>query len=58
MTSRCRSCGGRDFTDAIDNHGKVYRGCARCRIVPIDPQRIEDQRAAEPAAVSGEMGRE
>ena len=30
---KCHSCGGFEFVDAIDNHGKPYRGCARCVIV-------------------------
>lgn len=30
---RCASCGGSDLVDAIDNHGRPYRGCARCRVL-------------------------
>lgn len=29
---KCASCGGVRFVDAVDNHGKVYRGCANCRV--------------------------
>lgn len=26
----CNSCGGTEFVQAVDNHGKPYLGCARC----------------------------
>ena len=31
---RCTSCGGHEFIDSIDNHGKPYRGCTWCRVAP------------------------
>ena len=37
-TERCTSCNGTEFVDAIDNEGKSYRGCKRCRIG--DPQDV------------------
>jgi hypothetical protein len=45
---QCAVCGGRVFVDAIDNHGQPYRGCARCRIVPL--VRIVEQLAKAGAA--------
>lgn len=33
---RCTSCGGTETVDAIDNHGKPYKGCANCRIMSLD----------------------
>lgn len=30
----CGICGGTEFITAVDNHGKTYEGCARCRVAP------------------------
>jgi len=27
---QCPGCGGTEFAEAIDNHGKRYPGCVRC----------------------------
>lgn len=33
MIERCKSCGGSELVNAVDNHGQAYRGCGQCRVL-------------------------
>lgn len=33
---RCKSCGYSNWVDTTDNFRQPYKGCANCRILPLD----------------------
>lgn len=56
----CLVCGRSDWVDAVDNHGKPYKGCAHCRILSkreIDDALRVDNRLATLATEGGGDGR-